>query len=342
MKKLTTTDFLQKLPINKNYEVVGEYKGTNIPILIKTEFGEHLLTPEHLYKNLSVTIKSAINKTKYFINLINKLYPENHYQIIGEYINMHTSILVKDNFGTYKIRCNHLLEGIKPSIKSAINKNEYCINKLKNLHNNLYSYDKFIFISSQLKSIIICKKHGDFEQTYTNHMQGRGCPKCASNKKSENYSSNTKEFIIKANKMHSNLYDYSKVIYVNARSKIEVECKEHKSFWQTPHRHLLGDGCPICTMKNQGFGRSSFINRSKNKGSTFYIIKCFNENEEFYKIGIANSKVKKRYYGKENMPYSYEILQETKGEAGEIYDLELKNKRLLKDFKYIPKIKFGG
>ena len=42
------------------------------------------------------------------------------------------------------------------------------------------------------------------------------------------------------------------------------------------------------------------------------------------------------------MPYEYEILQEVKGEAGEIWDLELKNKKILKKYSYKPLIKFKG
>ena len=42
------------------------------------------------------------------------------------------------------------------------------------------------------------------------------------------------------------IYDYSKVEYVNYETKVCIICPEHGEFWQTPHGHLLGCGCPYC------------------------------------------------------------------------------------------------
>ena len=42
------------------------------------------------------------------------------------------------------------------------------------------------------------------------------------------------------------------------------------------------------------------------------------------------------------MPYKYEIIKEIKGEAGEIWDLELTEKRKLQKNNYQPLIKFLG
>jgi hypothetical protein len=50
----------------------------------------------------------------------------------------------------------------------------------------------------------------------------------------------TDEFIIEANKIHLNRYDYSKINYKN----VEIICKEHGLFEQIPKHHLHGHGCP--------------------------------------------------------------------------------------------------
>lgn len=50
----------------------------------------------------------------------------------------------------------------------------------------------------------------------------------------------TKEFIEKAQKIHNNKYDYSKVEYVNAHMKICIICPIHGEFWQIPMHHLNG------------------------------------------------------------------------------------------------------
>ena len=57
---------------------------------------------------------------------------------------------------------------------------------------------------------------------------------------------NTEEFINKANKVHNGKYDYSKVEYVNAKTKVCIMCPKHGEFWQTPDDHLRGKGCPKC------------------------------------------------------------------------------------------------
>ena len=139
------------------------------------------------------------------------------------------------------------------------------------------------------------------------------------------------------------MYNYQNSIYRGNKIKLNIECPLHGDFQQTPNSHLSGSGCPQCaTELYGGYSRSDFVKKTKGKNCIFYILKLFNENEEFYKIGIASTSIIVRYSTKAKMPYSYEIIQEIKGEAGEIWDLELKNKRLLKDFHYTPKINFKG
>ena len=57
---------------------------------------------------------------------------------------------------------------------------------------------------------------------------------------------NDRRFYRKARKVHGNKYDYSKVEYVDVRTKVCIICPEHGEFWQTPHNHLVGQGCPYC------------------------------------------------------------------------------------------------
>lgn len=54
------------------------------------------------------------------------------------------------------------------------------------------------------------------------------------------------QFINDANKVHNNEYDYSKVNYVNNKTKVCIICVKHGEFLQRPDRHLLGQGCPVC------------------------------------------------------------------------------------------------
>ncbi len=56
----------------------------------------------------------------------------------------------------------------------------------------------------------------------------------------------TEEFIQKAQAVHGDKYDYSHVVYVNAKTKVCVICPEHGEFWQRPSHHLSGHGCSKC------------------------------------------------------------------------------------------------
>ena len=53
-------------------------------------------------------------------------------------------------------------------------------------------------------------------------------------------------FIEKARKIHGDKYDYSKVDYVNATTKVCIICPKHGEFWQKPSTHLCGCGCRQC------------------------------------------------------------------------------------------------
>lgn len=53
-------------------------------------------------------------------------------------------------------------------------------------------------------------------------------------------------FINKAKEVHGCKYDYSKAIYVNYKTKVCIICPKHGEFWQTPKKHLKGQGCPKC------------------------------------------------------------------------------------------------
>jgi len=82
-------------------------------------------------------------------------------------------------------------------------------------------------------------------------------------------------FIIKANIIHNNKYDYSKVYYLKATIKIIIVCPIHGEFKQTPNSHLNGSGCPKCGRNIVENSRRSsteiFIKKSKIVHNDYYI-----------------------------------------------------------------------
>lgn len=77
------------------------------------------------------------------------------------------------------------------------------------------------------------------------------------------------QFIEKANIIHINKYDYSKVNYINSKTKVIIVCKIHKEFSQVPAAHLQGIGCPECA-GNKKMTNQEFINRANIKHSNKY------------------------------------------------------------------------
>ncbi len=56
---------------------------------------------------------------------------------------------------------------------------EEFINKSIETHGNKYDYSKTIYINAKTKVIIICNKHGEFNQEAFSHISGKGCKKCS-------------------------------------------------------------------------------------------------------------------------------------------------------------------
>lgn len=124
---------------------------------------------------------------------------------------------------------------------------EEVISRFRDVHGDKYDYSKVVYVDMNSKVTIICPEHGEFEQTPAKHINRKhGCPKCKGTKLRNHFSSTTEEFVRKAVSKHGDRYNYSKVEYVNSRTKVCVMCKKHGEFYVTPDNHLKGRGCPRC------------------------------------------------------------------------------------------------
>jgi uncharacterized protein YggL (DUF469 family) len=113
-------------------------------------------------------------------------------------------------------------------------------------HGNTYDYSNVSYIDCYTKIIIICKKHGEFQQSPSDHLSGRGCVNCGIERRTEIRKKPVDEFIEKAIEQHGNTYDYSKINYIDLNTKIIIICKKHGEFQQKPSKHILGQGCKQC------------------------------------------------------------------------------------------------
>ena len=145
------------------------------------------------------------------------------------------------------------------------------ITKARKAHGDKYDYSKVDYEKSNIKVCIICPNHGEFWQTPNNHLKGQDCPKC-----SGHYVPSTEEWVDLANEFHNGKYDYSKVNYVNNKTKVCIICPEHGhgEFWQKPNSHLSGQGCPKCANEANGercrSSKEDFIKKARKKHGNKY------------------------------------------------------------------------
>jgi protein-arginine kinase activator protein McsA len=67
------------------------------------------------------------------------------------------------------------------------------------------------------------------------------------------------EFLDRCYDTHGDLYDYSKLVYVNSGTKVEIICKVHGSFWQRANTHIMGHGCNVCKLDDKRFTQEEFL-----------------------------------------------------------------------------------
>lgn len=146
-------------------------------------------------------------------------------------------------------------------------KNLWYIQKFQEVHGDRYDYSKVCYLSRDVKIEVICKIHGSYFQTTSSHVAGKGCPSCQGNSKKD-----TKQCVEDFISVHGYVYDYSRVHYTYNKEKVEIICKQHGSFFQSPNTHLNGHGCPKCQYDNQ---------------DTLYVLKCLDTG--LTKIGITNN-----------------------------------------------------
>lgn len=129
---------------------------------------------------------------------------------------------------------------------------EIIIELAKKVHGDKYDYSITEGVNTKADEIeYICPKHGKITQALHNHLQGKGCNKCAIENKGEKRCIKKEDFIKKASKNRNDLdkYDFDKTdfTYRDELGRIQLFCKEHGSFTIRPIHFINGvEGCKYC------------------------------------------------------------------------------------------------
>ena len=289
----------------------------------------------------------TINKTENLIKKSNEIHNNSYSYLKTVYVNYDKDkvIITCKLHGDFLQRPSDHLRGkgckvcgiIKGASQKILKASKNFIEKSNKIHKGKYSYNNFRYTKAKEKSYITCNIHGDFLQTPNDHLSGKGCNECGI----DNYRSTLEAFIIKANLLHDNKYDYSLTKYPsNNNGHIDVSCQLHGVFTTTPRMHLAGSGCKICKTKN-GFTLGSFTKYCKDDKGILYLIELSDKSETFYKIGITSKSIEERFK-KGSIPYSYKTLLKIEDDPTLIFNLESTLKSLMYTLKITPKKDFNG
>lgn len=167
---------------------------------------------------------------------------------------------------------------------------EYFLQKIKDVHGDTYKVLDLEGKKSIDKVIAVCKEHGNFSITVSDLTSGRGCSKCAIQRRSSVRRNSLHKIYEGFKTIHGDNYDYPEIVdYKNGNQLISIYCKRHNSFFnQSISSHLAGHGCPKC-----GLERS---NSHKNDTQETFLekaLKCDNtDNLTFDKVVYKATKEK--------------------------------------------------
>lgn len=349
--------FYLKFPNKTHIEIIKFLE--NRYVLVKDYFGECSMYRSNLLKGDEPSILTAINKIEYYKNQFYSRFPNSEIEIL-DFSNRELDsngwkgfVFIKTKYGVCEILKDRLLKGCFPSILSAVNQFEYLSNQIKEKHPEL----ELIKILEN-GFVIVNNKYGLCKINKNDLIRKRATKPTIQSAINKN-----EYFINQAKEIHKDRYDYSLVEYKDIFKKVKIICKEHGVFEQTPGGHFRCNGCKKCKInylkscspeRFNTHKSEEWFEQAKNskKFDSFkcYIIKCWNEEEEFFKIGKTFQKMEQRFQKRFtfSINYNYEILQIfeekelTIENSKKISLIEKELQKMNIDKKYKPKIEFTG
>lgn len=261
---LSFNEFVKKA--NILYENKYEYDNANYKnksSLIKIKCSQHGLFEKTAEQHLKgrkcpkcktkrkEIIKNHNNKllsNNEFIDKANKQHNNFYDYNKTRYLNWRSDIVVTcPNHGDFTINAGSHAKG-KGCLSCNDGTKKYTtekwIEKAKEKYGNKYDYSKSIYRGTRKPIIIICKEHGEFTKWGDKHLSNdkfAECNKCVEKK----------NWLKKCEDKYGDKFNYSKVNYINNRTRVIIICNEHGDFEQSPDCHLMNMGCMDCVNKTE-------------------------------------------------------------------------------------------
>ena len=340
------------------------YRDTHniLRLIVKTRFGLCDVLYSKIMMGRTPSIVSSVDKVEYASNMLKEYHPSVK-NIVVENVygknRKNITVIKKDGF-CFEIPVQKVNKTLYFSIENVTEKDKYILYLLNKYNEHIIKGDiklkkGFRFTKTNVK-VDVETKYGDCKIIMSDLLLGKGVNIRSAIEKTEYFKNMVKERYPD----YSKKYDLSKLEYISHNTPIELICKIHGSFKTSPNSvFTLGVGCKKCGhILTAEFGKNNPVGwgytvwqkageKSKNFDSfKVYIIKCWNDEEEFYKIGKTFQKIKLRFRTsfKSKIPYNYELIKifESKTDGLYISKLEKELQKLNKDNKYLPKIEFVG
>lgn len=243
-------------------------------------------------------------------------------EIVSRYKNQVSPILVKDKYGVMQVKTARQLLNHRPNIKSALNKEEYFMNMLKEVHPEIAELVTPASKYETMKTkMLFDTKYGLISVNPDALLHGH--------KPSVRGAVNRKDYMKKQLLfLYDNKYDFIIDSTDRHKGRITLICPIHGPQSIDSDTVFTGCGCPQC---NHGWEKSNL----------FYLIRLYDSEESFYKLGISHKLENgdiRRFKEYRALNYNIEVIKIIEFEDFlETRELETSLKRIIRPNLYTPK-----
>jgi len=222
-----------------DYSLV-EYVNFKTPVKIIFNGEVYNQNPEHHLrgnKPENSNLSKKLDKEEFIKRSIEIFGKKYDYSLV-EYVNTRTPIKIIFNGEVYEQMPQYHLSGLCPEGLN-VKDTESFIYKSKAIFKDRYDYSLVDYKGNDEYIKIIYNGQIYLQKPYY-HLRGDKPEK-------RNYKKTTTEFISISNIVHDFKFNYDKVKYIGANSKVIITCPIHGDFEQIANSHLMGNGCVNCS-----------------------------------------------------------------------------------------------
>ena len=141
---------------------------------------------------------------------------------------------------------------------------EFC-KRVQEKFGDKYDLSLVEYKNSQTPVTLVCPEHGEFNLLPGNLRKTKGCPQCTRDRLAEERRYTTEDFVEQCKVIVGDEYDFSKVEYKNAKTKVLIGCPEHGTHWMHPESVKRGCACPECSLEKRKYTQDDIIAKLKDK-----------------------------------------------------------------------------